>query len=62
MITGRDQLSQEIIKDLTDKTIKVKDVPKRYDVSLDQAKRLWGFLPIPSKRYIKDLFHKRKCL
>ncbi|EOP90038.1 hypothetical protein IGM_02227 [Bacillus cereus HuB4-4] len=28
MITGRNQLSQEIIKKLTDKTIKVKDIPK----------------------------------
>ena len=46
MITGRNQLSQEIIKNLTDKTIKVKDVPKRYDVSLDQAKRLSRYLKI----------------
>lgn len=46
MMTGRDQLSQEIIKDLTDKTIKLKDVPKRYDVSLDQVKRLSHYLKI----------------
>lgn len=46
MITGRDQLSQEIIKDLTDKTIKIKDIPKRYDISLDQAKRLSRYLKI----------------
>ncbi|MEB9684753.1 hypothetical protein P4J24_23125 [Bacillus anthracis] len=61
MITGRDQLSQEIIKNLTDKTIKIKDIPKRYDVSLDQAKRLSRYLKITliAKKYLSESVNQK---
>lgn len=48
MITGRDDLSLEIIQSLNDKTVRVKDIPQKYGVSLDQAKRLSRYLKIKS--------------
>lgn len=48
MITGRDDLSLEIIQSLNDKTVRVKDIPHKYNVSLDQAKRLSRYLKIKS--------------
>ncbi|MEJ9125309.1 MmcB family DNA repair protein [Bacillus cereus] len=57
MITGRDELSLEIIRKLNDKKIKVKDIPQKYDVSLDQAKRLSRYLKITlsANKYLSEL-------
>ncbi|KLA35383.1 hypothetical protein [Bacillus cereus] len=56
MITGRDELSLEIIKSLNDKKIRVKDIPQKYDVSLDQAKRLSRYLKITlsANKYLSE--------
>ncbi|XKK19915.1 MmcB family DNA repair protein [Bacillus sp. CB102A.1] len=61
MITGRDELSLEIIRKLNDKKIRVKDIPQKYDVSLDQAKRLSRYLKmiLSANKYLSELANRK---
>lgn len=61
MITGRDQLSKEILENLADKSIKVKDIPQQYGVSLDQAKRLSRYLKVTliANKHLSELANRK---
>ncbi|WP_456364492.1 hypothetical protein [Priestia aryabhattai] len=53
-ITGKDRTSLTVIDDLRKKTIRLKEIPSKYNISIDQAKRL--------SRYSKILVKTEKNL